>query len=158
FVPTPTAEQIVRALPPFVEPVALFVNETLKAMFTAALRLGSVRTVQWHGEQPECCAEPLLRFIPAFQVRDASGIEHVRRYLDLCQAVDQLPAAVLIDGQASGQYGGTGQAAPWKLLTNYRPEVPLILAGGLTPENVAEAVQFVRPYGVDVASGVEQAP
>jgi phosphoribosylanthranilate isomerase len=57
-----------------------------------------------------------------------------------------------------GQYGGTGQAAPWRLLANFRPDVPLILAGGLTPENVAEAVRAVRPYGVDVASGVEAAP
>ena len=57
-----------------------------------------------------------------------------------------------------GQYGGTGQTAPWAVLAGFRPEVPLILAGGLTPDNVAEAIRIVQPYGVDVASGVESAP
>jgi phosphoribosylanthranilate isomerase len=114
--------------------------------------------VQWHGETPEVCSDPNFRFIPAFQVRDADGLAQVRRYLMLCQRVGQLPAAVLIDGQATGQYGGTGQPAPWKLLADFQLQVPLILAGGLTPENVAEAVRLVRPYGVDVASGVEAEP
>jgi len=55
-------------------------------------------------------------------------------------------------------HGGTGQTAPWHLLAEFKPGVPLILAGGLTPENVAEAIRIVRPWGVDVASGVESAP
>jgi phosphoribosylanthranilate isomerase len=158
FVPPPAAARIVRALPPFVEPVALFVNETLEEMFAAARRLGALRTLQWHGERPEVCPEPAFRFIPAFQVGDAAGLERVQRYLDACRGADALPAAVLIDGHAAGQYGGTGQPAPWRLLADFRPGVPLILAGGLTPENVAEAVRLVAPYGVDVAGGVEQCP
>ncbi|HYT92520.1 MAG TPA: phosphoribosylanthranilate isomerase [Gemmataceae bacterium] len=158
FVPPVTGEVIVRVLPPFVEPVALFVNEPLETAFAAARQLGRVRTVQWHGEQPEVCTDPNFRFIPAFQVRDADDLARVRHYLALCEQVGHPPAAVLIDGQVSGRYGGTGQLAPWKLLAEFRPEVPLILAGGLTPENVAEAVRLVRPYGVDVASGVEETP
>ena len=67
-------------------------------------------------------------------------------------------AAVLADAWVPGQYGGTGHLAPWRLLADFRPGVPLILAGGLTPENVAEAVRIVRPYAVDVASGVESSP
>jgi phosphoribosylanthranilate isomerase len=74
------------------------------------------------------------------------------------RALDRRPAAVLLDGHVPGQYGGTGRAAPWELLAEFRPGVPVILAGGLTPENVAEAVRVVRPYGVDVAGGVEAAP
>ena len=66
--------------------------------------------------------------------------------------------AVLLDGHAPGQYGGTGQTAPWPLLADFDPGVPVILAGGLTPENVAEAIRTVRPYAVDVASGVESSP
>ncbi len=152
------AGRIVRALPPFIEPVALFVNEPLERAFALARQLGPVRTVQWHGEQPEVCADPAFRFIPAFPVRDAEGLARVHRYLDLCRGRNSLPAALLIDGHVPGQYGGTGQTAPWKLLADFRPGVPLILAGGLTPENVAEAVRLVRPYGVDVAGGVEAAP
>jgi phosphoribosylanthranilate isomerase len=69
-----------------------------------------------------------------------------------------LPAAILVDAHVPGQFGGTGKTAPWELLADFKPEVPLILAGGLTPENVAEAVRIVRPYAVDVASGVEKSP
>ncbi len=152
------AARIVRELPPFVDPVALFVNEPLERAFEAARRLGPVRTVQWHGDEPEACAEPAFRFIPAFAVRDADGLARVSRYLEMCRSLARLPAAVLLDGHAAGRYGGTGQAAPWRLLADFRPGVPLILAGGLTPENVAEAVRAVRPYGVDVASGVESEP
>jgi phosphoribosylanthranilate isomerase len=65
---------------------------------------------------------------------------------------------VLLDGHAPGLHGGTGRTAPWELLADFRPGVPVILAGGLTPDNVAEAVRRVRPYAVDVASGVEEAP
>jgi phosphoribosylanthranilate isomerase len=78
--------------------------------------------------------------------------------LDLVRRQGWAPRAILIDGYQKGLLGGTGQTAPWELLANYRPDVPLILAGGLTPENVAEAVRVVRPYGIDVASGVESGP
>jgi phosphoribosylanthranilate isomerase len=158
YVTPDTAAGIVRALPPFVEPVALFVNEPLERAVAAARQVGPVRAVQWHGEQPEACGDPAVRFIPAFQVRGAEDLARVGRYLDLCRATDRLPAAVLLDGHATGQYGGTGQTAPWALLADFRPGVPVILAGGLTPENVAEAIRAVRPYGVDVASGVEASP
>jgi phosphoribosylanthranilate isomerase len=63
-----------------------------------------------------------------------------------------------VDAYVEGQHGGTGRTAPWELLADFRPGVPLILAGGLTPDNVAEAIRTVRPDGVDVASGVEFAP
>ena len=85
-------------------------------------------------------------------------LQGIARYLDRCRSLELLPAAVLVDAHVSGQYGGTGQTLPWDLLADFRPGVPLILAGGLTPENVAEAVRLVRPYAVDVASGVELSP
>src|SRR5437762_2510323 len=89
---------------------------------------------------------------------DAAGLEHVRRYVEAARQLGRPPAAVLIDSHVEGQMGGTGHAAPWELLRGFDPGVPLVLAGGLTPENVAEAVALVRPWGVDVASGVESAP
>jgi phosphoribosylanthranilate isomerase len=158
YVPPAVAVEIVRALPPFIEPVALFVNDPLSRACEVARDLGPVRTVQWHGEEPEPCPDPAFRFIPAFPVRDAGDLARVTRYLEVCRDLDRMPAAVLLDGHAPGQYGGTGRPAPWGLLADFRPGVPVILAGGLTPENVAEAVRVVRPYGVDVAGGVEAAP
>jgi phosphoribosylanthranilate isomerase len=70
----------------------------------------------------------------------------------------RLPAAVLVDGHSPHVLGGTGVTAPWHLLAGVDFGVPLILAGGLTPDNVAEAIRIVRPWGVDVASGVEKSP
>jgi phosphoribosylanthranilate isomerase len=148
---------ILRALPPFVEPVGLFVNEPLRQVRERAQHFG-LRLVQWHGDNHEVGSVDPCRLIPAFHVRGQEQLRQMADYLEACRANDCLPAAVLVDAQAPGQYGGTGQAAPWHLLADFRPGVPLILAGGLTPDNVAEAVRIVRPYAVDVASGVEGRP
>ena len=152
------AQGILRVLPPFVEPVGLFVNVPLQQVFTTLNQIGSIRTVQWHGDQHELCDAFPFQYIPAFPVRDSGCLERILSYLHLCRGMGKLPAAVLVDAHVPGQYGGTGQTAPWELLADFRPGVPLILAGGLTPNNVAEAVRSVRPYGVDVASGVEASP
>ena len=76
----------------------------------------------------------------------------------LDRAAGHLPSAILLDAYVEGQDGGTGTTAPWDLIADYRPGVPVILAGGLTPDNVALAVRTVRPWAVDVASGVESEP
>jgi phosphoribosylanthranilate isomerase len=114
--------------------------------------------VQWHGAGPEPADAWAGPLIVAFAVRDADSLDVVRRYLDVCRGRGRLPAALLLDAHVPGQFGGTGRTAPWDLLADFRPGVPLLLAGGLTPDNVAEAVRRVRPDGVDVASGVESAP
>jgi phosphoribosylanthranilate isomerase len=150
------------ALPPFVEPVLLFVNEPLVHALELARSLSywhPLNTIQWHGDAPELPPPPPWRFIPAFPIVDAASLDKVSDYLARCRAASGLrPAAVLLDGHSPGLYGGTGQTAPWQLLADFDPGVPVILAGGLTPDNVAEAVRIVRPYAVDVASGVEAAP
>jgi phosphoribosylanthranilate isomerase len=153
-----TATAIVRALPPFVEVVAVFVEQP-PALVRELLRdLGPIRTVQLHGRHREEDDYAPFRFIPAFAVRDEAGIAAVERSLETWRQLGRLPSAVLVDGHAPGQHGGTGRTAPWELVAVFRPQVPLVLAGGLTPANVAEAVAAVRPYAVDVASGVEAAP
>jgi len=84
-----------------------------------------------------------------------------KKDLAACEAAGRLPDAVLVDALTPGRYGGTGETVSWAGLADYRKwlgEMPLILAGGLTPENVAEAIRTVQPYGVDVASGVESSP
>ncbi|MFA5028344.1 MAG: phosphoribosylanthranilate isomerase, partial [Candidatus Methylomirabilota bacterium] len=89
---------------------------------------------------------PVLK---AVRVRDAASLEGVEGY----------PArAFLLDAYVEGKPGGTGAAFPWELAVGLASRAPILLAGGLTPENVAEAVRRVRPYGVDVSSGVERAP
>jgi phosphoribosylanthranilate isomerase len=125
------------------------------------LRLQTLRRIhciQWHGSTREVGNAYPFHLIAAFPVADSNDLLAVRRYLDTCLALTAAPSALLLDGHVPGQHGGTGQTAPWELLAMFRPEVPVILAGGLTPENVAEAVQMVKPWGVDVASGVERSP
>ena len=97
-------------------------------------------------------------WIPAFAVQDATSLLQITSHLEKWRSLGDVPAAILVDAHVPGQYGGTGQVAPWHLLVDFDPGVPLILAGGLTPENVAEAIRIVRPYAVDVASGVESSP
>jgi phosphoribosylanthranilate isomerase len=152
------AEAILRVLPPLVEPVGVFTNMPLADAAATANQLG-LRLVQWHGDRHEVPHDLFpRRLIPAFPVRDRQALTVITAYLDRCRETGRLPAAILVDGSAPGLYGGTGVPAPWLLLDDFHPGVPLILAGGLTPDNVAEAVRIVRPYAVDVASGVEARP
>jgi phosphoribosylanthranilate isomerase len=155
-----TATAIVQMLPVFTQAVGVFVNRSLPEIAATLQPLHRVRTIQWHGddERREIGGVAPFDLIAAFAVRDAASLDEIGRYLDQCRAVGQLPAAILVDAHVPGQHGGTGRTAPWDLLASFRPDVPLILAGGLTPDNVAEAVRIVQPYAVDVASGVEDNP
>jgi phosphoribosylanthranilate isomerase len=152
------AEALLPRLPPFVEAVGVFVARPVRDLRPLLGRLGRVTAVQVHGGPHEVVDASPYRFVPAFAVRGPADLDEVGRYLDACRQAGCLPAAVLVDGHAPGLAGGTGRQPPWDLLAGFRPGVPLILAGGLTPDNVAEAVRRVRPYAVDVASGVESGP
>ena len=147
-----TAKTIVLELPPFVTPVALFVNEPIAQIQMMAKRL-AIGTVQVHADTLEPIPVDDFRWIPAFTVASAADLETIRTYAEKSR-----PAAILVDARMPGMYGGTGQTAPWHLLAGFDPGAPVILAGGLTPDNVAEAIRIVRPYAVDVASGVESTP
>jgi phosphoribosylanthranilate isomerase len=149
---------ILRALPPFVEGVGVFVNVPLRYAFAHAQALGRMHTIQWHGTERELCDPYPFHLIAAFQVRDQASLTAINRYMDTCRVHGSGPSALLLDAYAPDKHGGTGRTAPWHLLANFRPGVPIILAGGLTPDNVAKAVRIVQPYGVDVASGVESSP
>jgi phosphoribosylanthranilate isomerase len=152
------AQQLLRELPPFIESVGVFANRPVSEVSDSLAQLGRIRTIQMHGGPHEIVDAFPYHFIPAFQVRDEADRDAIASYLDACRTAGKLPSAILVDGYAPGLSGGTGQRAPWHLLVDFQPGVPLILAGGLTPENVAEAVRTVRPWGVDVASGVESSP
>ncbi|HKB05077.1 MAG TPA: phosphoribosylanthranilate isomerase [Gemmataceae bacterium] len=157
YVDPRAAQPLLRAIPPLVAAVGVFVNQPFRQVAALAYQLG-LRGVQWHGEHGEPEDAFPFSFVPAFRVRDRQSLADIEAYLAKCRAVGRLPGAILVDAYVEGRHGGTGRTAPWELLANFRPGVPLILAGGLTPDNVAEAVRTVRPDGVDVASGVEFAP
>src|SRR5262249_6467000 len=147
-----------RSLPPSIEPVALFVNETFEFMTGRAGRFERAVTIQYHGHALAPCPALPFRFVPAFAVSDAESLTRIASYVEAYRRQGQLPAALLVDAHVAGQYGGTGQTAPWHLLADLELGVPIMLAGGLTPDNVAEAIRVVKPYAVDVASGVESSP
>jgi phosphoribosylanthranilate isomerase len=149
---------ILHELPPFVAAVGVFVDVPLRKAFEHLHSLRRINIIQWHGKNRELSDCFPYHLISAFPVRDAASLQAIQRYLDACRVSGRMPAALLLDGHVPGQHGGTGQTAPWQLLASFRPGVPIILAGGLTADNVAEAIRIVRPYGVDVASGVESAP
>lgn len=157
FVDPQQAAAIVRALPPFTAPVGVFVGMPLRQACAVAFQLGLRGVQTYDDEPPDEDAFPFAH-IPAFRVKDAAGLDHVRRFVGAAKQAGRPPAAVLIDSYVEAEVGGTGHKAPWELLAGFDPGVPVILAGGLTPENVADAIALVRPWGVDVASGVESAP
>ena len=160
YVKPETAFEICQQLPQLLK-VAVFVNEPSATIRQQAQQIG-FDAVQLHGDEtPEQVAELAdLRLIRAFRCRDSS-LETVEDYWHVCQQQESLPQALLLDAYHPEQYGGTGQCLAWNQL---HPPPPLlrgsswILAGGLTPTNVAEAIRSARPDGVDTAGGVESEP
>ena len=154
------ARRITAALPSRIEPVAVFVNETVERIDEVCTKCG-VRTIQLHGDEPpELVAElQHLDVIRAYRV-GADGLDSVAVDLDRCRNLNVRLRACLVDARVDGEYGGTGRTAPWDVLADgWKPDwPPLLLAGGLTPENVDTAIRRVNPWGVDAASGVESAP
>jgi phosphoribosylanthranilate isomerase len=150
------AAHITATLPDDVGAFAVIVNEPIEHAVRLAEPIGLI--IQWHGDEPPLPPEPPWRFVAAFSVVDAQSLQKIRAYCTRCAAADRPLMAVLLDGHAPNEYGGTGRTAPWHLVADSGIDVPILLAGGLTPQNVAEAIRIVRPYGVDVASGVESSP
>lgn len=144
------AAEIIRHLPPFVQTVGLFVNEEPATVHAAADRCG-LDIVQLHGEEtPAYCVSIRRRVIKAFRVKDITSLDELLQYH---------VAGYLLDAWSPAARGGTGQTFNWEIAAEaVRRGRPIILAGGLTPGNVAESIRQVRPYGVDVSSGVESAP
>jgi phosphoribosylanthranilate isomerase len=143
------ARQIIAELPPFVTAVGLFVNETPERIRQVAGFCG-LDIIQLHGDEgPADCDYAPRRVVKALRVKEAASLDSHAAY-----AV----SALLLDAWVAGTYGGTGERFNWELAAGVARQRPVILAGGLTAENVAAAVRTVRPYGVDVSSGVEAAP
>ncbi|SMB98343.1 phosphoribosylanthranilate isomerase [Thermanaeromonas toyohensis ToBE] len=142
-----TAREIIKKLPPFITAVGVFVNEPRSRLLEIA-SFCRLHVLQLHGEEsPDYCRSLAYPLIKAIRVRDIRVLELIPRY-----PVE----AILLDTYVPGCPGGTGQTFNWEIAQEaVGMGRPLILAGGLTPENVGEAIQKVRPYAVDVSSGVE---
>jgi phosphoribosylanthranilate isomerase len=159
FLDLARAASIVTALPPSVSPVGVFVDRPAAEIAALARSLG-LQIVQLHGEEPpeDLLALGHLQLIKAFRLSRAAGWSTVIDYVERARNLGRVPDAILIDAYVPGQAGGTGASVEDELLDAIPPLPRLILAGGLTVENVAAKVARVRPWMVDVASGVESAP
>ena len=142
------AAAIIAALPADVSTVGVFVNETVEGITRVAAETG-LSTVQLHGDEPPSFADalewPVLRATTVEQIEEASGAWPPG-------------TTFLMDAADPARRGGTGRTIDWRQAASAARARRIVLAGGLTPDNVADAVETVRPFGVDVSSGVEDAP
>ncbi|BBI99150.1 N-(5'-phosphoribosyl)anthranilate isomerase [Ferrigenium kumadai] len=143
------AAQLAAALPPFVTTVGLFVDAD-PAFVRAVLAAVPLDLLQFHGDEtPEYCTQFGRPYLKAIRVK--AGVDLLQ-----CAARFSTAKALLLDAYVAGVPGGTGATFDWGLIPRNLP-LPVILSGGLDPDNVAAAVERVRPYAVDVSSGVEAA-
>ena len=151
-----TAEDIINELPPKIAKVGVFVDEKREDVIKIAEDV-FLDTLQFHGDEtPEYCALAAqstgLPVIKAFRVSDEKALEAMPQYLESV-------SYFLLDAYVAGEPGGTGEIFNWDIALKAKEMgKPVFLAGGLTPENVAQAIKIARPYAVDVSSGVEERP
>ena len=144
-----TAQKIIQELPPFIVPVGIFVDVPQQEIIGVIEQTG-IKCVQLHGnETPKQLTSFPVPVYKSFRVDSSFNLEILRRYKG---------SAYLLDTKISGELGGTGKTFDWKIAVKAKEYGRIILAGGLKPENIIEAVQIVQPYAVDVNSGVEQCP
>ena len=150
YLPLKDAAEISRRLAPFIMRVGVFVNAPEEFILRAVRECG-LAMLQFHGDEPpEFCAQFGIMTMKAFRVRGPETLKEIPQYKT---------DAYLLDAFSSANFGGTGEKFNWDLAVEAQKiGRPIFLAGGLTPENVAKAIQKVHPFGVDVTSGVESAP
>ena len=144
------SRDIIRNLPPFVTTVGVFVDEQADVIKEICDFCG-IHTVQLHGNESPLYLNDLkgYKIIKAFRVKEED---------DLKQLANYKPHAFLLDSYVKGVMGGTGVSFKWEIARQAHKYGTIILSGGLTPKNVKEAIQMVKPYAVDVSSGVESSP
>ncbi len=140
------AKEIISSLPPFVTTVGVFVDKE-KADVAEIASYTGIDVIQLHGTEPPEYCNLGKKIIKAIRVKELSDLEPLNRYKDI--------SAFLLDTYSQDVIGGTGQIFNWEIAVEAKRFGKIILAGGLTPENIEEAVKLVQPYAIDVASGVE---
>jgi phosphoribosylanthranilate isomerase len=152
YVEPAKAKKIVRRLPKEISVVGVFVNESEQKMLEIARAVG-LDTLQLHGDETPAMVARLKRSFPVIKVirvKKSSAVGRMERY--------KVATALLLDGFDARQRGGTGKTFDWEVARRAKKHGRIFLAGGLTPENVREAIRAARPYAVDVCSGVEVRP
>jgi len=160
YCPPERAKEIASETPAWVCKVGVFVGATAEEI-RRICRQVPLDVIQLHGDEtPELLRT--LRPLPLIKALPFAGTaEPIAEFLLACHQQQALPRMLLVDAATGGRFGGTGEAIDWSLFASQRPKLsgmPLILAGGLTPDNVATAIRATHPWAVDVASGVESAP
>ncbi len=153
FVEAAMVRRIVAGLPPFVLPVGVFVNEE-PGLVRSLLDDCGLALAQLHGDETALYCQDLGRpVLKALRLKDRGTFLALAEFQGRANV-----RGVLIDAFSNQAYGGTGQTVDWTLAQEAAQSTPIVLAGGLTPANVAEAIACVHPYGIDVSSGVERSP
>ncbi|MBU0533760.1 MAG: phosphoribosylanthranilate isomerase [Candidatus Omnitrophica bacterium] len=143
------ASQIIDELPQSVLKIGVFVNEEEQRV-REILQVCRLNMIQFHGdESPEYILKFREEVIKSFRIENENSLKDIPKYKAI---------AYLLDTYSKESYGGTGETFNWDLAVKAKKFGPIILAGGLTPDNVVEAIKKVQPYGVDVSSGVESYP
>jgi len=150
YVSPSRARKIIEALPPFVTPVGVFVDQSERAVRDIC-KFARIHTVQFHGEESTVYCKRFgdYKVIKAFRIGSFFPEDMIKKY-----KVD----AYLFDTYQEGVQGGTGKTFNWDVLKNVKLNKPLILSGGLNPQNIQEAIDTVNPYAADVSSGIEKSP
>ncbi|MEK6223337.1 MAG: phosphoribosylanthranilate isomerase [Thermodesulfobacteriales bacterium] len=149
YIDPEVAKRIISALPPFLTTVGVFVNQDLDEI-SEIKEMTGIQVAQLHGDEtPEFASLLPLEVIKAIRVKDKSDLDRVAQYSG---------QAILFDTYSDIEYGGTGESFDWGILKTKPISGDIILSGGLNPDNVLEAIKIVKPYAVDVSSGVEIAP
>jgi len=145
-----SAQKIIEALPPFINRVGLFVNANPNFIDEILCEV-PLDTLQFHGDESVLdCAQYQMPFIKSLRVKPDTNVKEIAENFSSA-------SALLLDSFSPSSYGGTGESFDWSLAC-VKISLPIILAGGLTVDNVADAIKQVNPYAVDASSGVESAP
>lgn len=153
FVEPKVAKHIISELPPFIFPIGVFVNETHQGVRTIMEECG-LAFAQLHGDETPAYCESLERpVLRGIRLKDRGSFLAMAEYRGRAGV-----RGFVVDAFSASAYGGTGETTDWELAAEAAEAAPILLAGGLVPENVQEAIQKVKPYGVDVSSGVEVSP
>ncbi len=147
FVEITRAKEIISKLPPFITNVGVFVNESIENIVNIVHEC-NINIVQLHGDEtPEYCSKVPMKVIKAIRIKDEDSLKQIAEYKT---------STFLLDAYSEDSYGGTGKIFNWNLAIKAKGYGRIILSGGLTHDNVREAIEKFKPYGVDVSSGVEE--